>query len=256
MNPGCLRLAKLSFAVAAILLVGGCEKKYVAVAPLEAQAPPRPPVPTARFTATPDQVRPGEAVELEWSTQYATYVSIYPVGEVGFRGRQSVVPSGSTVYTLTALGPGGTYRSTLEVTVMERPPAAPSPTPPPAPAKEPEVSMQELFERNVKDVYFDYNRYDLRPDGVEALKADADFLAAHPDLRIIVGAHCDERGSQVYNRELASNRAKKVRDELERLGIHSGRMRIVVYGKEKPFCTGSGEQCLQENRRVHFELEK
>jgi peptidoglycan-associated lipoprotein len=253
MNPGCLRLAKLSFAIAAILLVASCEKKYVAVAPLEAASPPAPPVPTARFTASPARVRPGEAVRLEWSTRYATYVSIYPVGEVDFRGTRSVVPSGSTVYTLTALGPGGTYRSTLEVTVMEEPPAA---QPAPAPAPQPEPSVGELFERNVKDVYFDYNRSEIRPADTEILKANADFLAAHPSLKIIIGAHCDERGSKDYNMALASKRAKHVRDELEKLGIHSDRMKTVVYGKEKPFCTGSGEQCLQENRRVHFEIDQ
>jgi peptidoglycan-associated lipoprotein len=255
MNRGLWRLVRPALAVAAVLLVGACEKKYLPIAPLD--VPPPPPIPSARFTATPARVHPGEAVELEWSTKYANYVSIYPLGEVGFRGRQSVVPRDSTVYTLTALGPGGTYRSTLEVTVEA---AAAAPAPPPAPAPAPAVqqgpSEQELFERTMKDIYFDYNRYDLRPGEVGALKADADFLAAHPDLRIIVGAHCDERGSQEYNRKLAAKRADKVREELEKLGIHSDRMRTVVYGKEKPFCTEDSAQCLQENRRVHFELEQ
>ena len=200
MKTGSLQLARVGLAAAALLLVCSCEKKYVPIAPLEAASPPAPPIPTARFTANPAQVRPGEAVELEWSTKYANYVSIYPLGEVGFRGRQSVVPQGSTVYELTALGPGGTYRSTLEVTVMEQPPAAPpQAAPAPAPAVEQGPSERELFERNVKDIYFAYDRYNLRPHEVETLKADADFLAAHPDLRIIVGAHCDERGSQAYN---------------------------------------------------------
>lgn len=252
MNPGLLRLARLSLAVAAILLVGACEKKYVPIAPLEATPPPAPPIPTARFTATPATVHPGEAVQLEWSTQYATYVSIYPVGEVDFRGRRSVVPSGSTVYSLTALGPGGTYRSTLEVTVIGEPPAPP---PAPAPTVERGPSERELFERNVKDVFFAYNRYDLRPADAGVLRANADFLAAHPSLRFIISAHCDERGSKEYNMALARKRDKTVRDELERLGIRSDRMKTIVYGEEKPFCTGSGEQCWQENRRVHFALE-
>lgn len=254
MNTGFLRLAGLSFAIAALLLVGGCEKKYVPIAPLE--TPPPPPIPTATLMVSSIHVQPGEAVQLKWTTQYATYVTIYPIGEVPFHGTRSVVPSGSTVYTLTALGPGGTYTSTVGVEVMGQPPAAAAPPPAPAPAVEQGPSERELFERNVKDIYFDYNRYDLRPHETEVLKADADFLAAHPDLRIIVGAHCDERGSQEYNRKLASNRAKRVCDELEKLGISSDRMRTVVYGKEKPFCTGDSEHCLQENRRVHFELEQ
>jgi peptidoglycan-associated lipoprotein len=130
------------------------------------------------------------------------------------------------------------------------------PTPPPAPAREREPSIQELFDRNVKDVYFDYNRSDVRADAAKVLRANADFLTAHPELRIIAGAHCDERGSEKYNMALATKRADHVRAELKKLGIHSDRMRTVVYGKEKPFCTGSDEQCLQENRRVHFELDQ
>jgi peptidoglycan-associated lipoprotein len=108
----------------------------------------------------------------------------------------------------------------------------------------------------VKDVFFAYNRYDLRPADAAVLRANADFLAAHPSLRFIISAHCDERGSKEYNMALASHRANQVRDELEKLGISSDRMKTVVYGKEKPFCTGSGEQCLQENRRVHFSIEQ
>jgi peptidoglycan-associated lipoprotein len=255
MNTGSLRLVRVSLAVAALLLVGACEKKYVAIAPLD--VPPRPPVPSATFTASPAPVRPGEAVQLEWSTQYATYVSIYPVGEVALRGSRRVVPSGSTVYTLTALGPGGTYRSTLEVNVVAPPPEpVPLPAPPPAQAREPEVSIKELFEQNVKDVYFDYNRSDLRPAAAEVLRANADFLAAHPELRVIIAAHCDERGSEKYNMALATRRAEKVRGALEKLGIASDRVRTVIYGEEKPFCTGSGEPCLQENRRVHFSIDQ
>lgn len=254
MNRGLWRLVRPALAVAAVLLVGACEKKYLPIAPLD--VPPPPPIPSATLTVSNTHVQPGEAVQLQWSTKYATYVSIYPLGEVGFRGRQSVVPNGSTVYTLTALGPGGTYTSTVAVDVMEQPPAAAPPPPAPAPAVEQGPSEQELFERTMKDIYFDYNRYDLRAGEVGALKADADFLAAHPDLKIIVGAHCDERGSQEYNRKLAAKRATTVRDELKKLGIHSERMRTVVYGKEKPFCTGDSAQCLQENRRVHFELEQ
>jgi peptidoglycan-associated lipoprotein len=121
----------------------------------------------------------------------------------------------------------------------------------PATAQEP-----LLFERNVKDIYFDYDSYALRPADAVVLKADADFLAAQPSLRIILSAHCDERGSKKYNLALASKRANKVRDELQKLGISPDRMKTVVYGEEKPFCTGSGEQCRQQNRRVHFSLDQ
>jgi len=242
----------VSVAIAAFLLIGACEKKVVPIAPLE--TPPPPPIPTATFQVSNTHVHAGESVELEWSTKYANYVSIYPVGEVPPNGRQRVVPPGSTVYTLTALGPGGTYTSTLEVTVIGEPPAPPpvAAPPPPAPPREPEPSV----ERDMKDIFFAYNRYDIRPAEAGVVKADADFLAAHPNLRVIVSAHCDERGSREYNIKLATKRADTVRDELEKLGIRSNRLRIVVYGKEKPFCTEDTESCHQENRRIHFELDQ
>ena len=126
--------------------------------------------------------------------------------------------------------------------------------PPPVAAAGP--TDQELFERNVKDIFFDYDRYDIRPADAETLKVDADFLAAHPSYKFVVSGHCDERGSEDYNMALGSSRADGVRDHLVKLGIAGDRIKTISYGKEKPFCTEHNEQCWQQNRRAHFSLDQ
>jgi len=108
----------------------------------------------------------------------------------------------------------------------------------------------------MKDIYFNYDRYDVRAEDAPSLKADADFLTAHPSYKIVISGHCDERGSEDYNVALGSNRADGVRDQLVKLGIARDRIKTISYGKEKPFCTEQNETCWQQNRRAHFSLDK
>ena len=246
MNARLLRRAGLSLALAATVFLGACHKKTVPVAP--PQTPPPPAIPTASLSATPETVQRGQSVQLTWSTQNATDVTIEGLGGVASEGTRSVTPSESTTYTLTAKGPGGTAQATARVTVTSPAPAAAAAAPGP--------SEQELFERNVKDIFFDYNKFDVRPADAVVLKADADFLAAHPSWKFVISGHCDERGSEEYNMALGSSRANSVRNELQKLGISSDRMRTISYGKEKPFCTEHDESCWQQNRRAHFSLDQ
>ncbi len=245
MNARFLRFAGLSFVLSAILLLGACHKKSVPVAP--PQAPPPPAKPTATFSASPSNVQRGQSVQLTWSTQNATDVTIDPIGAVALSGTESLAPSESTTYTLTAKGPGGTIQATARVTVT---------VPPPPVAVQAGPSDLELFQRNVKDIYFDYDRYDVRPADAAVLKADADFLAAHPSYKVLISGHCDERGSEDYNMALGSSRANGVRDQLVKLGIARDRIKTISYGKEKPFCTEQNETCWQQNRRAHFSLDQ
>jgi peptidoglycan-associated lipoprotein len=245
MNARSLRLAGLALALAAALLGGACHKKSAPAAP--PQTPPPPAKPTATLSASPESVQRGQSVQLTWSTQNATDVSIGAIGSVASSGTRSVTPSDSTTYTLTANGPGGTAQATARVTVTAPPPPEAAPTSAPA-----GPSDLELFQRNMKDIYFNYDRYDLRPADLVVLKADADFLAAHPSYKFVVSGNCDERGSEEYNLALGSSRANSVRDELQKLGISPDRMQTVSYGKEKPVCTEHNEQCWQQNRRAHF----
>lgn len=245
MNARFLRFTCMLFVLSVTLLIGGCHKKAV---PAPTAPPPPPPAkPTATLSVSPSSVQRGQSVQLNWNTQNATDVSIDTLGAVAVSGTRSLTPSDSTTYTLTAKGPGGTVQETARVTIT---------VPPPPVAAAAGPSDEELFQRNVKDIYFDYDRFDVRPSDAAALKADADFLTAHPGFKVVISGHCDERGSEDYNLALGSSRANGVRDQLEKLGIAHDRIKTISYGKEKPFCSESNEACWQQNRRAHFSLDR
>jgi peptidoglycan-associated lipoprotein len=229
-------------ALAAIVVVGGCKKKQVPPAP---PAAPTPPHPTATLSVSPESIQRGGTATLTWSTQDATDINIDGVGNVPPTGSQKVSPSASTTYRLTAQGPGGSTDATARVTVIE-------PPPPPAQTSAPEASEDALFAQSVKDIYFDYDRYDLRAEDQAAVDADAAFFKAHPSIRFTIEGHCDERGSTDYNLALGDNRANSARSALIKAGVAADHIRVISFGKEKPFCSESSESCWQQNRRDHF----
>lgn len=110
----------------------------------------------------------------------------------------------------------------------------------------------EPFNVAVKDAYFDFNKADLRTDARTALAHDADYLRAHPYLKITVEGHCDDRGGEEYNLGLGDRRAAATKDYLVSQGIPANRIQIVSFGKEHPFCTADDDACWQENRRGHL----
>jgi peptidoglycan-associated lipoprotein len=226
-------------ALGAIMTLGACKKK---VAPPPPPPPPPPPAPTASLSANPNTIDKGQSSTLTWQTTNATDVSIDGIGAVQPNGSQQVTPPDSTTYHLTAKGAGGTQEATARVTVNLPPPPPPQPT----------VTDQELFSQNVKDVFFDYDKYDIRPDQQGAIQANAQFLAQHPNINFTIEGHCDERGSTEYNLALGDNRANAVKNALVQAGVNGSRIKTISYGKEKPFCTESNEQCWQQNRRGHF----
>ena len=235
----------------AVVLLGAACKKPVVQAP---PPPPPPPVapparPTVTLQASPTLVQKGESATLTWSSTNATSLNLSPgVGNVTPEGNTRVTLSDSTTYTITATGPGGTADATARVSV------APPPPPPPPVVHEP--SIQELFDRDVKDAFFDYDKADIRPDGRDALSATAKFLSAHPQVKVVLEGHCDERGSTEYNLALGDRRAAAAKQFVVSLGISADRVETVSYGKEKPFCSASTEECWQQNRRGHFVLAK
>ncbi len=224
-----------SFAV--LMTVSGCKKK---------ETPPPPPAPTASLSANPASIQKGQSTTLTWQTQNATDVSIEGLGTVEPSGSRQATPADSTTYRLTAKGPGGTQDATARVTVI-------APPPPPVQAT---ATDEELFAQNVKDAFFDYDKYDIRSDAQQALQADAQFLAQHPGIRFVIEGHCDERGSTEYNLGLGDNRANAAKNFLVQAGVTADRIKTISYGKEKPFCTDSNEQCWQQNRRAHFVFQK
>jgi peptidoglycan-associated lipoprotein len=104
----------------------------------------------------------------------------------------------------------------------------------------------------VKDVYFAFDSYDLRPDARETLKANADWLKAHPSVRVEIEGHCDERGTNQYNLALGAQRAQAAKDYLVTLGIARERLSTISYGEEVPVCREQTEECWQKNRRDRF----
>jgi len=175
-------------------------------------------------------------------------VSIDGIGAVQASGSQQATPSDSTTYTLTAKGAGGTQQATARVTVTQPPP--PPPPPPAGPTEE------ELFAQNIKDIYFDYDKSDIRADQQSSIQADIAFLQQHPNIRFTVEGHCDERGSTEYNLALGDSRAGSVQSALTQGGVSASSIKTISYGKEKPFCTESNEACWQQNRRGHLVYQK
>jgi peptidoglycan-associated lipoprotein len=244
MKQQTLKSVSTAFALGAILLLGACHKK---AAPPPPPPPPPAPAPTASVSVSPDTIQQGQSATLSWQTSNATDVSIDGVGAVQPSGSQQVTPTDSTTYHLTAKGPGGTQDATTRLTVT--PPTAAAP-PPPSPSEE------DLFGQNVKDVYFEYDKSDIRPDQQSAVQADIQFFNQHPDINFTIEGHCDSRGSTEYNLALGDQRASSVKNALVAGGISASRIKTISYGKEKPFCMEENEACWQQNRRGHFVYQK
>jgi peptidoglycan-associated lipoprotein len=247
------QIALIMMAAAMLLVSVGCKKKPP-VAP-----PPPPPAPIVKetpkaavigsFTAEPSTIVKGESSTLRWSVSNATSVSIdNGIGTVQASGSRVVSPTENTTYRMTASGAGGDAVAAVTVYVTTPPP----PPPPPAPAK-PSLD-QRLSE--VQDVYFDYDKSEVREDARAILQKDADLIKAilsdFPSAVITLEGHCDERGSAEYNLGLGDRRATSAKEFLAQVGLPADRLKTISYGKERPGCTESNEACWAKNRRAHF----
>jgi peptidoglycan-associated lipoprotein len=110
----------------------------------------------------------------------------------------------------------------------------------------------------LQDVFFEYDRAEVRPGGFAALTQDAalliPILREFPALTVMVEGHCDERGSAEYNLGLGDYRGARAADVLHSLGIDAERIQRVSYGKERPHCLEPAESCWKKNRRAHLVL--
>ena len=235
----------LILALSALLTLGACGGKKVAPTP-PPPPPPAAPAPTASISVNPNAIQAGQSASLTWQTSNATDVSIDGIGAVQANGSQSVSPTDSITYHLVAKGAGGTQEATARLTVTQAPPPPPTTN----------VTDEDLFSQNVKDVYFDYDKAEIRGDQQASIQADAQFLNQHPNMSFTVEGHCDERGSTEYNLALGDQRASAVKAGLTQAGINASRIKTISYGKEKPFCTESNEACWQQNRRGHLVYQK
>ena len=104
----------------------------------------------------------------------------------------------------------------------------------------------------LRDVHFDFDRYDIRPQDAEILKQNAQWLTANPSTLLMVEGHADERGTNEYNLALGQRRAEAARDHLVSLGIEGARITVISFGEERPLCAERTEACWARNRRAHF----
>lgn len=236
-----IRLSFVATILGVVLLSSGCAKKAAKATP---PAAPAPPTPTATLAASPDVIQQGQSTVLTWKTENASSITIEGLGELPASGSRSVTPNDSTTYTLVAKGPGGTQDASARVTVNAKVASVAAPSP----------SEEELFARNVKDVWFDYDKSDIRPDQATTAQSDAAFLMQHPSIKVVLEGHCDDRGSEEYNLALGTSRAESLKKALLQQGVSEDRLKTISYGKEKPFCTEQNDSCWQQNRVDHIAM--
>lgn len=102
------------------------------------------------------------------------------------------------------------------------------------------------------DVYFDYDKSDIKDDSRTELTHKAKYMNENADIRVTIEGHCDERGSNEYNLGLGERRAASVKKFLVGQGVKETNIDTITYGEEKPVCFEKNESCWSKNRRAHF----
>jgi len=148
------------------------------------------------------------------------------------------------------------------------PPPVERPTPAPAPAEEtPDagdwdeaepasdvLTIEEINQQGIlQTIYFDYDQADIRPDQRAKLQANAQYLRDNTDFRLLIGGHCDERGTREYNMSLGEQRASNTMQYMVSLGVPRDRIEIISYGEEQPAADGGTESAWAQNRRAQFQ---
>jgi peptidoglycan-associated lipoprotein len=136
--------------------------------------------------------------------------------------------------------------------VQEAPPVEQKAEPVAEPKPEPKDEAKEraaAAAAGLQPIYFDFDRSFVRDDAKAVMKANAEWLKANPKVKVRIEGNCDERGTREYNQALGQRRAASAKKYLTDLGVSAGRISLISYGKEKPVCTESTENCWQKNRR-------
>ena len=103
-------------------------------------------------------------------------------------------------------------------------------------------------------VHFDFDKYDLKPKAMMILDEKAAYLREHPEVRVLIEGHCDERGTNEYNLALGDRRANSAKNYLVRSGVAESRITTISYGEEQPLCMEHAESCWWRNRRAQFQV--
>ena len=137
-------------------------------------------------------------------------------------------------------------------------PQAAAETPPPSgPMTQSTTTQSNIIPGSAEDlrvnvgdtVHFDYNAFSVTDEDKGVLQRQSTWLQRYPQVRVTVEGHCDERGTREYNLALGARRANAVKEYLVSLGVSSARLDTISYGKERPICTESDENCWAQNRR-------
>lgn len=125
--------------------------------------------------------------------------------------------------------------------------------PAPSTAIPPSPSEQQAVQQNVKDIHFDFDRAELRPEDQATLQSDAQWLKANPNTLVTIEGDADERGDIVYNVALSEKRAAVTKDALVSMGVPADQIVYATgWGKLYPICSEADESCWSQNRRAHF----
>ena len=125
------------------------------------------------------------------------------------------------------------------------------------PIRQTELARELIFEeasRELKTIYFDYDKSTLKPAAKAQLEKTATWLKKNPEVNCQIEGHCDERGTNEYNLALGERRALAARRYLVSLGINPDRIFTISYGEERPEVEGHDESAWKFNRRDEFKI--
>lgn len=157
-------------------------------------------------------------------------------------------------------GESQTVSGSQEIAKPVPPPPPPPPEPPPPPKQEEMVAEAAAapaedplaWAADLVDAHFDYDQAKIRKDDRAVLDAVAQKLKDDSKRKVLVEGHCDSRGTSNYNMMLGERRAKAAKQYLVKAGVPASQIEVVSYGKEKPLCMETTDECFQNNRRTHF----
>ena len=149
-----------------------------------------------------------------------------------------------------------TFKVTPDQPVASGPPPAepfaPAPGTDPSAPPAPPIDTSASADTGLKDIFYDFDRAEVRPDGRAAIEWNVAWMKRHPNAKVVIEGHCDERGTRAYNMALGSRRAESARAAMVQAGADPDRLETVSFGKERPFEPGHDESAWAKNRRAHF----
>ena len=151
-------------------------------------------------------------------------------------------PTGAAAITAPS---GGAAQATAPAPAATAAPQTPAAAERPSPKEF--TAIPEL-----KPIYFDFDKYDIRAGDAKILDANAQWLKSNDQQLVLIEGHCDERGTNEYNLALGERRAKSTMNYLVSQGVQASRITIISYGEERPVCTQKNEECWSKNRRAQF----